>query len=119
MTHPYLKRARIEGNPLIDGKQATFIWKGESAPLLIGDFNGWEGGSPDRPGAGYTGLWAYSTEFPADAYIEYVFWDGSERLGDLSTATKPERILGNTNHFSICAGESDGPVGSPGGRATR
>jgi enterochelin esterase family protein len=99
MTHPYLKRARIEGNPLIDGNRATFIWHGESAPLLIGDFNGWEGGSPAALGPVAQDLWAFSTEFPGDAYIEYVFWNGSERLVDPFNHNRTPNGFGKHNHF--------------------
>jgi enterochelin esterase-like enzyme len=99
MTHPFLKRARAEGNPLIDGNTATFIWQGNSAPQLIGDFNGWEGGSPAELDQVDEGLWAYSTQLPPDAYIEYVFWDGSEHLADPFNRKRTPNGFGKENHY--------------------
>ena len=46
MNQDALARAKPEGNPLIDGNLVTFVWERESAPLLIGDFDGWEGSNP-------------------------------------------------------------------------
>jgi hypothetical protein len=37
-----LKRARSEGAPLIDGESVAFLWRGERAPYLMGDFNNWD-----------------------------------------------------------------------------
>jgi hypothetical protein len=41
-----LERAQAEGTPLVDGEQVTFVWAGERPPILIGDFNGWNGENP-------------------------------------------------------------------------
>ena len=43
MNQDALARAKSKGNPLIDGNLITFVWERESAPLLIGDFDGREG----------------------------------------------------------------------------
>ncbi|HEU5200205.1 MAG TPA: hypothetical protein VFU32_11240, partial [Ktedonobacterales bacterium] len=43
-----LERARREGTPLIDGETVTFVWQGQDAPQLIGDFNNW-GWGPGKP----------------------------------------------------------------------
>jgi S-formylglutathione hydrolase FrmB len=42
MKKDLLERVRPEGNPLIDGETATFLWQGESAPQLIDDLHGSE-----------------------------------------------------------------------------
>ncbi len=99
MTHPYLKRVRAEGNPLIDGNQVTFLWQGETAPMLIGDFNGWEGGIPARLEPVARDLWAYTTVFEPDAYLEYVFWDGSERKNDPLNRNRTPNGFGKHNQF--------------------
>lgn len=41
------ERVVAEGTPLIDEAGATFVWLGERAPRLIGDWNnwGWEDGT--------------------------------------------------------------------------
>jgi len=99
MAHPYLKRVRREGNPLIDGNRVTFIWQGDSAPSLIGDFNGWEGGSPAELEPVGPGLWVFQTEFPDDAYIEYTFWDGANHVADPFNRNRTPNGLGKHNHF--------------------
>lgn len=82
-----LDRARQAGNPIIDGEAAIFVWGGERAPDLIGDFNGW--GWPDTatnaPAALLAvapGVWAHEIRFPADAYIEYSFARDGRRVAD-------------------------------------
>jgi len=99
MTHPYLKRARREGNPFNNGDQTTFVWQGETAPMLIGDFNGWEGGNPAILKPVVPGLWAFSMEFPSAAYIEYMFWDGYERVVDPLNHNRAPNGFGKHNHF--------------------
>ncbi len=42
---PFSGRAP-QGTPVIDGDAVTFVWYGDHAPQLIGDFTGWEGGTP-------------------------------------------------------------------------
>lgn len=71
-------RVKSEGNPLVDGNQATFVFLGEEAPQLIGDFNDWgHDGPPPPQGAQLTesepGVWTYTLELHDDAYIEYVY----------------------------------------------
>jgi len=70
-----LTRAQRDGTPLIDGDQVTFLWQGEQAPTLLGDFNNWSAGAtPFREVD--AGLWAASVTLPRDAYIEYAYVDG-------------------------------------------
>ena len=33
-----------ESNPIIDGGSVTFVWHGNTTPVLISDLNGWETG---------------------------------------------------------------------------
>ena len=65
--------------PLIDGNQVTFVWEGEVAPGLAGDFNGWDTDKPVAMSESEPGIWTYSTTFERDAYIEYVFIVDGER----------------------------------------
>jgi enterochelin esterase family protein len=83
-----LSRARREGTPLIDGDTATFVWEGEEAPRLVGDFNHWGGEiwggrTPsielDRIAPA---VWAHTMTLPSDAYLEYMFLRGGERILD-------------------------------------
>lgn len=75
MAQDLRKRLHTEGNPLIDGDQATFVWEGESAPLLRGDFNHWSVELPDliRLKESAPGVWTHTLTLPRDAYIEYTF----------------------------------------------
>ena len=43
--HELQRRVRLNGNPLMDGKRVTWVWEGETAPHLVGDFNNWVPGS--------------------------------------------------------------------------
>jgi enterochelin esterase-like enzyme len=73
-----LERARQAGNPLTDERKATFVWSGETAPLLAGDFNGWNVQEPVRLHEAAPGLWSATLTLPADAYVEYAFFASSE-----------------------------------------
>jgi enterochelin esterase-like enzyme len=75
-----LKRAKREGNPLIDGETVTFAWKGKHPPYLLGDFNFWnifDSGYAEFE-RGSKKIWTYTTQIPADAYIEYVYFKDLE-----------------------------------------
>lgn len=73
--HELIRRAKAEGAPLIDGNRATFVWKGKTAPPLMGDFNAWCGWwrPPVQLDPVAPGVWAHAREFEPDAYIEYGF----------------------------------------------
>lgn len=80
-----LERVQREGNPIIDGDQATFVWEGHApAPYLVGDFTGW--GANPLPLVHVEGdVWAHTVTLPRDAYIEYAFVlkpDIEERYAD-------------------------------------
>jgi enterochelin esterase-like enzyme len=97
--HSLLDRACREGTPLIDGTTATFVWQGDWAPQVIGDFSHWEDG--DAVAMDYQGeeVWACSVDLPADAYIEYVFWADGERIYDPCNPKRTSNGLGKFNHF--------------------
>lgn len=104
-TADLLKHAKTDGSPLIDRTTVTFLWEGETAPQLIGDFNDW--GRSQTGAAQLTqvspGLWTYQAEFPADAYVEYVFThdpdDDDERAIDPLNPRQIANGLGYTNHY--------------------
>ncbi len=85
-----VERARTGDAPVVEGERATFVWEGDSAPALGGDFNGW-GWRPgdERERAGLASLeqveprvWAHTITLPRDAYIEYAYFQGKKRLLD-------------------------------------
>ena len=82
ISNSVIQSAFKDGNPVIDMDHATFIWEGESAPYLIGDFNHWEGTlkrfkrvSPKLIPDSSKSIWYATLAFPRDAYIEYAFHD--------------------------------------------
>jgi enterochelin esterase-like enzyme len=99
MATELLERARREGTPLVEGDQATFVWEGtEGAPLLMGDWTGWEHGqlvALERTGPD---TWAATITFPRDAYLEYAFWREGERLLDPFSRRTISDGLGHLQH---------------------
>ena len=99
MKHPLLQRAQLEGTPLIEDDRAIFIWQGEYAPYLIGDFSDWERGAPFELERLDERLWGYQLELPADAYIEYAFMEGELRLPDPFNFKLTPNGVGKFNHY--------------------
>jgi len=77
----FIERAKREGTPLLDGNRATFVWEGETAPYLHLESAHWEAVTLS---AASDGIWTYSAEFPADAYLEYNY---------ATEASDPETIV--------------------------
>jgi enterochelin esterase family protein len=91
-------------NPIVEGKQATFIWIGEQAPVLHGDMNWWGLDHPpitlqkqDRD------VWSVTLTLPEDAYMEYAFFtdgkDGETRLLDPRNPRQIGNGMGKYNNF--------------------
>ncbi len=59
MPKSLLKRLKKEQTPVVDGNIATFVWKGDSAPDLVGDFTGWDAGEPVSMEKSGPGIWTY------------------------------------------------------------
>lgn len=93
------ERALREGTPLLDGGQATFVWYGDHAPRLIGDFNGWrEDTALDLPPVAQ-GIWARTLPLPRDAYIEYAYSQDGWHLADPFNPRSVSNGLGARNHY--------------------
>ena len=99
-TDSLLERVRREGNPLINGDTATFVWHGKTAPKLIEDLHGWEENpqplqriSPD--------IWSATITLSADAYLEYGFFDPGTKTR-CTDPLNPRRVwngINAHNHF--------------------
>jgi enterochelin esterase family protein len=92
-------RARTEGSPIIDGEEATFVWRGRGPVSLAGDFDDWAG-----PPLGFErvkpGLWARTLRLPRNAYVEYALVDGrGRRVRDPLNPRLTPNGLGGVNHF--------------------
>jgi len=119
-----LSRLQKEPSPLIEGNTAIFVWQGKSAPLLQGDFTDWERGEPVTLEKDGPDLWVYQTEFPEDAYIEYIFQDGEQRIRDPLNPRRTPNGTGNDNNFFYMPKAARTPLsdyrkGVPRGRVTR
>jgi enterochelin esterase-like enzyme len=98
-----LDRAQ-QGHPIIEGDKVTFVWQGDRPPQLIGDMTDWQSGSPIDLAQVGTGVWAHALTLPQDAYIEYAFWDGQQRVADpLNRNTAPDGF-GHQNHYFYMPG---------------
>lgn len=64
----WLKRAKEEGTPLIDGNTVIFVWKGKKAPYLHLESQNFQAVKMEKQSKN---VWIYQTEIPLDAYIEY------------------------------------------------
>lgn len=69
-------------NPKIAGQEATFVWRGEKPPGLIGDFNDWNPQRAVQLERMQGGEWAYMMHFPDDAYVEYAYLLDGKRVPD-------------------------------------
>jgi enterochelin esterase-like enzyme len=99
MVNPILQRLKIEPAPLIDDHKVTFVWKGKTAPSLVGDFTGWDTGEPVHMCKAGPGLWTYQLEFLADAYIEYSFQKGEESILDPFNPHQTSNGIGGYNNY--------------------
>jgi enterochelin esterase-like enzyme len=108
-----IDRARTQGTPLTDGEIATFIWLGERAPQLIGDFTGWEDGDPAILAKVEPGIWTYQLALPADAYMEYVFFDGETRVEDPLNRHLASNGMGKYNHYFYMPNGKPTPLAEP------
>lgn len=95
-----LHRAAHEGTPLVDGDTATFVWTGDEAPQLLGDFGPglWSECALPLTRVG-EGIWTASLRLPADAYVEYVYLRGGWRVPDPFNRREVSNGLGGANNF--------------------
>lgn len=95
-----IDRAAREGTPLIDGDEATFVWKGHEPPQLLGDFGAglWSECSLPLAQVG-DGVWLASLRLPTDAYVEYVFLRGGWRVPDPFNPREVSNGLGGANNY--------------------
>jgi enterochelin esterase family protein len=98
--HPLLEKAKESGNPVIEGNQVTFVWQGKSAPNLVDDVHGWED-YPQKMTRIEKDIWGYSLQLPADAYLEYCFYEprSKQRIADPLNEKTVYNGLGNYNHY--------------------
>jgi enterochelin esterase-like enzyme len=111
--HTLLERAREEGAPLVDGETATFIWAGDHAPRLVGDFNFWGGRSgPAELSRIGSDVWIHTQRLPRDAYIEYAYMFGDARVLDPLNSRGSRNGIGEYNQFFTMPDFAPAPVGA-------
>ncbi len=98
MSANLLELARQYGNPVIDGKRATFVWRGSSAPHLIDDIHFWEH-NPQRMKQTSPGVWTYSIELDLSAYLEYAFYDPQTKKR-VKDPLNPNVIFNGIKHYN-------------------
>jgi len=89
----------MEQTPHIDGNQATFIWHGSSAPVLIGDFNDWEEEQALQLSKVKRDLWSLTLEFSPGSYIEYTYIKDGERVFDPNNPRTISNGINATNQY--------------------
>jgi len=96
--HPQLVLDGNLRNPILEGNNATLVWQGESAPLLIDDLHNWDD-SPQKMLLVGNELWSFSMALPFDAYLEYAFIDPQtgERILD---PLNPNRVKNGVNGYN-------------------
>jgi enterochelin esterase-like enzyme len=100
MKHPLLKKLKSQNAPLLDGDRVTFVWRGAMGPKLIGDFNDWEDDQAIQLTKVAPKLWVHQMSFPSDAYIEYSYIQGEERLADpYNPCSTPNGVGGRNSYF--------------------
>lgn len=108
MASDLLKRIQIEGNPLIDGEEVTFLWVGRQSPGLMADFSDWERGEMIKLTQVKEDLWVYQTRLPMDAYIEYAFFiEPEKRILDPYNSNLTPDGFGHTNHYFYMPGATE------------
>lgn len=109
VSNSVIRQALDSGNPVIDGNQVTFIWEGETAPSIIGDFNNWDISatkfkriSPRLIPDSAKSIWYATLALPRDAYIEYAFHDRVTQknfLDPLNRRAINNGVGGRNNYF--------------------
>ncbi|MBN2550809.1 MAG: esterase family protein [Anaerolineales bacterium] len=100
------ERLYLEGNPVLDGQRASFVWLGEQAPDLSADFTDWQRGAPVQLEQVSPGTWVYQIQLDPKAYIEYSFMRGDERLLDpFNPRTTPNGVGDTNNYFYLPGGQ--------------
>jgi len=105
-----LTRAQTDGHPIIEDNRVTFLWQGDSAPLLIDDQNDWED-APQKMRRVSSDLWAVSLDLARDAYLEYAFLDPAtkSRLADPLNKNRVWNGINAYNHFFYMPEASPSP----------
>ena len=102
MSSSIITRLKTEITPIIDQDSATFVWRGRTAPFLVGDFTGWDDGNQIKLEKTGPGVWTHQLPLPPDSYIEYGFQKGEEILRDpLNPRQTPNGVGGYNNYFSM------------------
>ncbi|MBK9924427.1 MAG: esterase family protein [Anaerolineales bacterium] len=109
ISNSLIQRAFKDGNPVVDIDHAVFIWEGDSAPHLIGDFNQWDSEpkrfkrvSPRLIPDTAKSIWSCTLSLPRDVYVEYTFHDPVSQknfLDPLNKKSVNNGLGGRNNYF--------------------
>lgn len=95
-----LERALAAGAPLVDGEHVTFVWRGEVAPRLMSDLNGWQPEPAEAWDRVEPGVWARTLTLPRAAYVEYAYQgEGGRSLTDPLNPREVSNGMGGVNSY--------------------
>ncbi len=94
-----LARAKRDGAPLIDGETVTFVWRGKRAPVLRGDWTGWESAPGIQLEQAAPNVWTHTMTLPRDAYIEYGYYRNDKFVPDPLNPRIITNGVGSYNNF--------------------
>ncbi|MBE2183580.1 MAG: esterase family protein, partial [Anaerolineae bacterium] len=122
-----LERAKGSGNPLIEGTTATFVWEGDTPPILAGDFTGWRRDFAITEWRQEADYWVATVMLPKDGYVEYAFFsadDDDARVRDPLNNQRTWNGVNNYNHNFYMPEAGPSPLlrvrrGVPRGTVTR
>lgn len=92
-------QARKLSTPYIDGETATFVWRGQSPPKLMGDFNGWDAETAIGLQKSGPQKWVHTMTLPRDAYMEYSFVRCGRRARDPNNPLVTPNGIGHFNNY--------------------
>ncbi len=108
--HPLIEFAHRQGTPLFDADSAVFVWEGDRAPSLVGDFNNWRTErSPEWVQVAPQGWVAWVT-LPSDAYTEYAFHLDGRHIADPLNHNTRANPFGSRNNYFFMPGAEPTPL---------
>src|SRR5512143_2606911 len=113
MPNPLIKRVLHEHNPLVEGDQVTFLWRGKHPPQLMGDWNNWNAPGALALAPVEPDLWAHTLTLPRDTYMEYAYVRNGKRVLDPLNPRITPSGLGDTNNFLYMPEAAPTPLARP------
>ncbi|NDJ53712.1 MAG: esterase family protein, partial [Chloroflexi bacterium] len=95
----YRERVLAEGNPLLDGSQATLVWLDEEPPEILSDLYGWEHEDARHFEEVEPGVYIHQMDLPTDAYMQYAFFKGRRWIADPHNHQEVYNGINHNHHY--------------------